>query len=322
MTGKKKALGRGLDALFGDIEVAVPARGSGGKSQGGGAKAGKNGGGTASEEAENAVLYIDIDNIRPNEMQPRQSFEPEAIEALAASIETYGVIQPVLLKKTKLGYELIAGERRWRAARKAGLKEIPAILREVTGEENALIAIIENMQRENLNPIEEAGAYRMVLDKYDLTQEQVARAVGKSRSHVANTLRVLKFPEELLEYMRVGLLSLGHANAIGALRDPALQLSTAQRIVKNGLTVRESEKLCAQIAEERGGNGKKKPSARKAARKGEEIRRVEEDLTSLVGTKVVISGDANSGSVELRYFERTGLDEIVEFLRKAGERRR
>jgi len=314
MAGKKKALGRGLGALFEDIETAAPV-----KEKAAGKAAGRPT--AAKPESENAVLYIDIDDIRPNEMQPRQAFEPETIDELAASIETYGVIQPVLLRKTKLGYELIAGERRWRAARKAGLRKIPAILREVTEEENALIAIIENMQREDLNPLEEASAFRAVIGQYGMTQEALSRAVGKSRPHIANTLRILKLPPEIQEYLRSGLLSLGHANALGAVRDPQAQIRLAGRAAANTLSVRETEKLCVMEAEASGGAKAKKKTPRKDARKTAEIRRVEEELTSLLGTKVVISGDRESGSVELRYYGPDDLDGIVEFLRNAGERR-
>jgi len=314
MTGKKRALGRGLDALFGDAEAFVPASAPASAATAAPAATPK----AAPQAPENAVLYVGIDEIRPNAMQPRQTFDDEAIDELATSIETYGVIQPVLLKKTELGFELIAGERRWRAARRAGLKAVPALLREVTGEENALIAIIENMQRKDLNPIEEAGAYRNVIDEYGLTQEALARATGKSRSHIANTLRLLKFQDEILEYLRTGVLTLGHANALGAVRDRESQVKFAHRIVKNGLTVREAEKICAESAQ----TASKPKKPRRNVRKTEDIRRVEEELTSLLGTKVVISGDEESGSVELRYFQRTGLDEIVEFLREAGMDRR
>ncbi|MDR1816309.1 MAG: ParB/RepB/Spo0J family partition protein [Clostridiales Family XIII bacterium] len=312
MTGKTKALGRGLDALFGDMQTPVlttrrqPASENPSEKQ------------PPAAAPENAVLYLDIDEIKPNGMQPRQTFDAETIEELAASIETYGVIQPILVKKTDLGYELIAGERRWRAARKAGLREIPSIVKNVTSEENALIALIENMQREDLNPLEEAGAYRTIIGKYRMTQEALSRAVGKSRSHIANTLRLLKFPEEILEYLRTGALSQGHANALGAVRDEATQQKIAERIVRNGLSVREAERICADAAH---GREKQKRRPRRDAAKSEDIRRVEEELTSLVGTKVVIKGTRATGSVELQYFEEDGLDEIVEFLRAAGKSR-
>ena len=300
MAGKKPALGAGLGALFADIETTVPAvqnRAGGRKEQ---------------EVPENAVLYVDIDDIKPNSMQPRQNFAPEAIDELAASIETYGVIQPVILSKAEVGYELVAGERRWRAARKAGLKTIPSIVRQVTGEENALFAIIENVQREDLNTVEEATAYRKIINKYGMTQETLSKVVGKSRPHISNTLRTLQMPPEILEFLRTGLLTLGHANALGAVKDKKQQVRLAEKIVKAGSSVRDAEKMAA--AQAKGKQGQK----RKAKEKSSDIRVVEQELTSALGVRVVINGDGEKGSVELRYFDRDGLDEIIELLHKAA----
>ncbi|MDR3363536.1 MAG: ParB/RepB/Spo0J family partition protein [Clostridiales Family XIII bacterium] len=323
MAGKKQALGRGLNALFGEIETAVPAK----KDIGAGAArdGGKNAGAKPKTKkpetgmpaaAENAVLYIDIDEIKPNSMQPRQSFDSAAIEELAASIETYGVIQPVILKQAKNGYELVAGERRWRAARKAGLRAVPAIVREVTSEENALIAIIENMQRENLNTVEEAMAFRTIIGKYGMTQEALAKAVGKSRPHIANTLRTLHMPPEIVDMLRTGALTLGHANALGAVKETDAQVKLAEKIAKDGLSVREAERLAAAQAE------KKAARAKPISSKTNEIRIVEQELTSTMGAKVVINGNGEKGSVELRYYDRQGLEEIIELLRSAGARRK
>ena len=300
MAGRKPALGRGLDSLFGDLELNVPA------------KEGRVDNNSAVPE--NAVLYIGIDDIKPNSMQPRQSFDPETIEELAASIEAYGVIQPVILAKAETGYELVAGERRWRAARKAGLKTIPAIIREVTNEENALIAIIENMQREDLNTIEEATAFKKVISKYGMTQEALAKIIGKSRPYIANTLRTLQLPPEIVEFLRQGELSLGHANAIGALKDSKKQVQLAEKIVKNGYSVREAERLAAQAANKKPANTKRKEA------KTNDIRIIEQELTSSTGVRVVINGDGEKGSVELRYFDRQGLDEIIDLLRMVSAR--
>ena len=303
MAGKKPALGRGLEALFGEAEVRVPIAEplSGTYSRG-----------TEKDEKvpENAVLYIDIDDIKPNSMQPRQNFDPDTIEELAASIETYGIIQPVLLSKAAIGYELIAGERRWRAARKAGLKTVPAIVRGVTKEENALIAIIENMQREDLNTIEEASAYRAIIDKYGMTQEAIAKAVGKSRPHIANTLRTLGMPQEIIDMLKAGKLTLGHANALGIVKDKRQQIGLSERIVKKGLSVREAERLANALNNE---VLKKEPQRAKS----EEIHAIEQELTSLTGVRVVINGDGSKGNVELKYSDRQGLEEIIDLLRKA-----
>jgi len=312
MGGKKPALGRGLNALFGDIEVEVPAIRS--EEAGAVTKPSASKGGESAPE--DMVLYIDIDDIKPNAMQPRQAFDPDTIEDLAASIKTYGIIQPVLLAKAEIGYELIAGERRWRAARKAGLKAIPAIIREVTSEENALIAIIENMQREDLNVLEEATAYRTIINQYKLTQEELSRAVGKSRPHIANILRVLGLPHEVKELLREGTLTLGHANALGAVKDTEKQAGLVKKIVAKGLSVREAERLAGALSNEKTAKKKQKGS------KPVEIRVIEQELTSSIGVRVVINGDAEKGSVDLKYFDRSGLEEIIDLLRKAGARKK
>lgn len=247
MAGKKQALGRGLSALFGEIEVPVPAKNDADAPE----EKGKQSKKTLEIDAEtaNSVLYIDIDEIKPNAMQPRQSFPAEAIEELADSISALGVIQPLILRKAAVGYEIVAGERRWRAARKAGLRKIPAIVRELSEEENALIAIVENMQREDLNTVEEAMAFKAILEKYGMTQEDLSKAVGKSRPHIANTLRALKLPPDVVEYLRTGELTLGHANALGAVKDHGKLIRIAEKIAKNGLSVREAERLAQEAAQ-------------------------------------------------------------------------
>ena len=309
MAGKKQALGRGLEALFGEIDARVPVDG-GTERSGAGPENIRVNADTDAAAPENMVLYIDIDEIKPNSMQPRQSFNPESIEELASSIEAYGVIQPVILAKAKTGYELVAGERRWRAARKAGLKTIPAIVRDVTHEETALIAIIENMQREDLNTIEEATAYKAVIKKFGMTQEGLSKAVGKSRPYIANTLRVLAMPPEIIELLRSGALTLGHANALGAVKDAEQQVALAEKAAKKGLSVRETERLSAALAD--GKPASKEPN--------EEIRRIEQELTSALGVKVAISGEGKKGTVRLKYFDRQDLEEIIELLRRAGAR--
>ena len=311
MAEKKTGLGRGLDALFGDIEIRVPAR----EDIKPNAESNKTNKSVKNEQG-NAVIYIDIDEIKPNSMQPRKTFDPDAIEELAASIEAYGIIQPIVLSKAAKGYELVAGERRWRAARKAGLKTIPAIIREVSREETALIALIENMQREDLNTIEEAMAFRTIISKYRMTQEGLARAVGKSRPHIANTLRTLGMPPEIVELLRTGALTLGHANVLGAIAENEQQIKLAEKVAKNGISVRETERLAAAMSDKK----QKRKTTQKA--KTNEMRMIEQELTSVTGTRVVISGDEEKGSVELRYFDRPGLEEIIDLLRSAGTHRK
>jgi len=311
MAGKKQALGRGLDALFGETETPVPIRAAADRDRDRERESTPGNGGEGAATSGNAGLFVDIDEIKPNSAQPRQFFDPEKIEELAASIESHGVIEPVVLRKANIGYELVTGERRWRAARKAGLREIPAIVRDISDEESAMIAIIENMQREDLNTVEEARAYQLIIQKYGITQEELAKAVGKSRPYIANTLRVLAMQEEIVDMLGRGALTLGHANALGAVKDARLQLALARKVVKKGLSVRETERLAALT--------EKLPAGKGADRtKSDEIRGVEQELTSVTGVRVRINGDGKKGSVELRYFDRQGLEEIIELLRKGG----
>jgi len=307
MAGKSTGLGRGLDALFGDSEIRVPA-----KTTKAGGETGKN---TSKTAEGNAYLYVDIDEIKPNKEQPRQVFDQDKLEGLAASIETSGVIQPLILTKAKTGYELVSGERRWRAARIAGLKKVPATVCEVTDEQKALFAIIENMQREDLNTIEEAAAYQAMIQNYGMTQEGLSKAVGKSRPHIANTLRTLGMPAEIIEFLRNGELTLGHANALGSIKDEKRQLVLARKIVKSGLSVREAERLA-------GGADKKSVKTREKSANVVEILAVEQELTSATGIRVKIKGSDNKGRVELQYFDRQGLEEIIDLLRGARTRKK
>jgi ParB family chromosome partitioning protein len=304
---RKNGLGRGLDALFGEINVAVAAVPEP-KHEGRNVDTG----GT-----ESSVLYIDIDAIKPNAMQPRQQFNEENIEGLAESIRLHGVIQPIMLRESGTGYELVAGERRWRAARKAGLREIPAIVRTLSSEENALFAIIENVQREDLNPLEEAGAFRKIMDVYGMTQENISRSVGKSRPYIANTLRLLKLPQEIREMITAGNLTSGHANALGGIKDSEKQLAVARQVVREGLSVREVELLAAKLS------GKQKEAAAvkaKPRRKNEEIRRVEEELTGLIGTRVTINSNGKNGVVEIHYYSRDELEGLIDDFRAMRKR--
>jgi ParB family chromosome partitioning protein len=297
MAGQKKnGLGRGLDALFGEIDTSVPVR----REERG------------EDVTEGSIIYVSLDDIKPNVMQPRKAFSDETLENLAQSIESHGVIQPVMLKKKDKGYELVAGERRWRAARRAGLKEIPAIIRELNQEENALFAIIENMQREDLNPMEEAAAFRRVIDTYHLTQDNLSKSVGKSRPYIANTLRLLKLPERIRELLESGELTLGHANAIGGLKDEKKQVELALQIARQGLSVREAESLSAKV---NGRHTTARPKA-KTKRKSEEVRGVEEELTSIVGTRVTIDSNGKNGVIEIHYYSREELDGLIDDLRR------
>jgi ParB family chromosome partitioning protein len=297
---KKKALGKGLDALFGEINTSVSAT----PTKAGGAS------------DENSIVYVNIDDVKPNAMQPRKQFDEEALKNLAASIETYGVIQPVMLRKNGVGYELVAGERRWRAARKAGLREVPAIVRNLNEEENALFAMIENMQREDLNPMEEAAAFRNIMDTYGMTQDEMSKSVGKSRPYIANTLRLLKMPREIQDMLEQGAFTLGHANAIGAIKDKNRQIAAARQIVREALSVREAEALAAR---ESGKPGSVNARRAKPRKKNAEIRGIEEELTSLLGTRVTIGSNGKNSVIEIHCYSRDELEGIIDELRTMGK---
>ena len=300
---KAKGLGKGLEALFGDAEVApVEKKQATGKKQ----TAGKT---EESPSEESGVLYVSIDDIRPNTAQPRKVFDEEKLEELAASVERHGVIQPVVLRRHGVGYELVAGERRWRAARMAGLKEIPCIVKELSDEENMLLAIIENMQREDLNPIEEAEGLKQMIDSYGLTQEQVSYSVGKSRPYITNSLRLLKLPGKVQELAAEGKITTGHARALAAVKSQQKQIELATRAAKEGLSVRQIEALAKET---------KEPAAKPAKKKAKtaDEKRVEEDLRSILGTKVNLNRKGKKGKIEIEFYSADELERLIELLRE------
>ena len=247
MAAKKGGLGRGLDALFADVPVTAPETNKKAEK--------KEKEEIAETAAEDRVNYIKIHEIMPNVNQPRKTFNEDKIEELADSIREHGIIQPIVVRKKKKGYEIVAGERRWRAAMKAGLAEVPCLLKELTDEQNMLIAIIENMQREDLNPIEEAEGLHQMVSTFGLTQEQVSKSVGKSRPYITNALRLLKLPEYIREKLAEGVISAGHGRTLITVEDEDLRRQLFDKIVAEGLSVRETEKLVAEL----GKPAKKKP---------------------------------------------------------------
>ncbi len=263
--------------------------------------------------AAESVVYINLNDIKPNAAQPRKNFDQESLQELADSIRTYGVIQPVLLRPARKGYELVAGERRWRAARLAELKSIPAIIRDLDERQNAFYALIENMQREDLDPIEEAEGLQEIIGNYGLTQEEASKVVGKSRSYVTNSLRILKLPEEVKLLVSGGQLSAGHARAIAGLETPQLQLEAAEKAAKEGWSVRQIETYTQVQAKPK---KRKKPG--KSRLKSADVRAVEEDLSMSLGTRVHISGSEKRGKIEIEYFSRDELDRLIELLRSLG----
>lgn len=303
---KAKGLGKGLDALFGDVEV-TPVKSADKKESSKQAKvdtAAKKSDET--EASQGGVLYIDINDIKPNTGQPRKHFDEEKLEELASSIQQHGLIQPIVLRKLKTGYEIVAGERRWRACRIVGLKEVPCIVKELTDEENMLLAIIENMQREDLNPIEEAEGLKQMIDTYGLTQEQVSYSVGKSRPYITNSLRLLKLPEEVRTLTASGEISVGHAKALAAVKDRDKQITLAKKTAKDGLSVRQIELM----AKETKAPARKAPKVKKSA----DEKKIEEDMKNALGTKVNLNRKGKKGKIEIEFYSDEELERLIELI--------
>lgn len=287
MAAKKGGLGKGLDALLMDNAVE--------------------------EISPSSAVKLKIMDIEPNRSQPRKDFAEDALSELADSIEKYGVLQPLLVRPYGDGYQLIAGERRWRAARLAGLTEVPVVIREMTDEEAATLALIENLQREDLNPVEEAFGFRKLMDDFSLTQEEAAEKVGKSRPAVANALRLLKLPAEALDLVRSGKISAGHARALLAFPTEEQMLQTANLIVEKGISVRETERLAKKAS-------KPKKEAPPAARRAPYYEQIELTLTEALCRKVrVQSGKNDTGTLEIAFNSKEDLERIAHALHSLEE---
>lgn len=274
----RKGLGKGLSALIPSLQ--------------------------ASEKRE--IVEIPLDELRPNPYQPRIELDEEAIESLAESIKTHGIIQPIVVREKEGYYEIVAGERRFRAAQKAGLEKVPAVVKNIGDEECALIALVENLQRENLNPLEEALAYKNLQDKFGLKQEEIAERIGISRSTVANTLRILSLPEEVKEMIATDRLSRGHAVALSGLQDRDLQIRAAKTVVRNSLSVRETEKLVNLLKAKRD-----KRSGERSERAS--IREMEELIAQKTGLKTKIR--IKKSAIEVVISARS-IEEIREMLKR------
>ncbi len=285
---KGRGLGRGLEALIIDTEIPAIEPESG--------------------PSKDGVSYIDINEIKPNRNQPRKLFDADRLQELADSIQEHGVIQPLIVRSVDNGFELVAGERRWRAARLAGLKAVPCLLRELSEEENALIAIIENMQREDLNPIEEAEGLNRMIDAFGLTQEQVSKSVGKSRPYITNSLRLLKLPTEIKDMLSQGTLTPGHGRALLSMPDLKVQLAVAQKIANEGLSVRAVE---AMVQKKQG----TKTQTHKHAERDANTLQLERELKEILGTKVKINMAGKKGRIEIEYYSREELERLIELLK-------
>jgi ParB family chromosome partitioning protein len=268
-------------------------------------------------EDKNEVVTLKISQIEPNRNQPRRTFDEDALQELALSISEHGVLQPILVRPMIYGgYQIVAGERRYRASRMAGLTEIPAIVRELTDSETMQIALIENLQRSDLTTLEEAMGYQTLMDEYDFSQEDVARIVGKSRSAVANTLRLLSLPDEVKDLLEQGKLSAGHARALLIVEDDKIAVDTARKIVSDGLSVRETEKLVKKT--ESAAPQKKKTSS---VKKVTAYTEVELALTTALGTKVTVTENKNKkgGTLNIEFYDPEELFSLTHKLEKLWE---
>ncbi len=308
MTSTKKGLGRGLGALFGD-DIVNEVREDRENIKSEPTSKDKNNGKPDAEI--NRGIQIKISLIEPNSGQPRKNFNEEQLQELADSIKQYGILQPLLVQKKGDLYEIIAGERRWRAAKIAGLKEIPVVIREYNKQQAVEIALIENVQREDLNPIEEALAYQRLMQEFHLKQEEIAARVCKNRSTITNSMRLLKLNQEVQQMLADSLISSGHARALLGIEDVNQQLTLAKRIVEEHLSVREVEKAVKQL--EKGSKENKKKEKNEALELV--FRELENRLKSVMGTKVNINRkDRSKGRIEIEYYSEEELERIVELI--------
>ena len=262
---------------------------------------------------EKGVSEIDINKISPNREQPRKVFDETALEELASSIKQVGVIQPVILAKDGDFYTIIAGERRWRAAKIAGIEKIPAIVKDYDKTVSFEIALIENLQRENLNSIEEANGYKQLIDNFSLSQEEVADKVGKSRSAVTNALRLLNLDKDVQELVLENKISGGHARALLGLNDNTKQMELAEKIIENGLSVRAAEALVKAV------NAEKPVQAKESTFNTSGYKTIEKDLKDIFGTKVKLNCKKNKGKIEIEYYSDADLERILEIIKKMDE---
>lgn len=288
---KRFGLGKGLNALIPEDTVILEP------------KKGKD------KNDDNGYSLIDINLIKSNESQPRKSFDDEKIMELAESIKSNGIIQPLILRKDKDEYIIVAGERRWRAAKYIGIKEIPAVIMDLTEKQILEISLIENIQREDLNSIEEAIAYKKLISDFDLTQEQLSKRIGKSRVAITNTMRLLNLSEDVQQYIIEGVISEGHGRALLAITDSKLQCELAQNVIDDKLSVRELEFLIRKL------KTKSEPSKSKAKKETNPYyKEVIEKLENYFGTKVNVTNKNNKGKIEIEYYSEEDLQRILEII--------
>ncbi len=280
----RKGLGKGLDALLSS---------------------------TSSLEEKNNIIEVKINEIEPNKDQPRKVFDEEKLKKLAESIKEHGVVQPIIVRREKNRYIIVAGERRWRASKIANLKTIPVIVKDLSSREIMEVALIENLQREDLNPIEEAEAFAKLMEEFNMTQEEVGKIVGKSRAAVANSVRLLSLAQEIKEMLTDGRITSGHARTLVTIEDPERQKELANLIIDKNLNVRETEMLAA-------GEQKKKKKIKTERKENVEVLDLEEKLKSIYGTKVNLIKGRNKGKIVFEYYSKDEFERIIEILLNYG----
>ena len=309
MAGKKSGLGRGLDALF--PEKTVQSKPKTVKTVKEEKKVAVDTKKSSQQETSNGERMMKISMIEPNREQPRKKFDEDALQELSESIKQYGILQPLLVSDKKDYYEIVAGERRWRAAKMAGLKEVPVVVKEFSTQEIVEISLIENIQREDLNPVEEAMAYKRLIDEFHLKQDEIAERVSKSRTAVTNSMRLLKLDSRVQQMMVDEMISAGHARAILAISDPEQQYNAAMKVFDEKLSVRETEKLVKEILN---------PVPEKPEKPVDEAQNLvyqnlEEKIKQIIGSKVAIHRKNNDkGKIEIEYYSKDELERIVELL--------
>lgn len=312
MAGKKSGLGRGLDALF--PEKTVQSKPKTVKTVKEEKKVAVDTKKSSQQETSNGERMMKISMIEPNREQPRKKFDEDALQELSESIKQYGILQPLLVSDKKDYYEIVAGERRWRAAKMAGLKEVPVVVKEFSTQEIVEISLIENIQREDLNPVEEAMAYKRLIDEFHLKQDEIAERVSKSRTAVTNSMRLLKLDSRVQQMMVDEMISAGHARAILAISNPEQQYNAAMKVFDEKLSVRETEKLVKSILTPT----KKKPVVSNPTEDAI-YESLEEKMKGITGTRVFIHRKKNNkGKIEIEYYSRDDLDRIIDLFESIG----
>lgn len=308
---KKKALGRGIGSLLGGHSGPAPSREAPRAEMPARASSAAEVKPAAAPESGNRIWNLSVEKLMPSAYQPRQHFKKEDLEELASSIKAKGILQPIIARKSGAGFEIIAGERRWRAAQMAGLHEVPVILKTFDDLETLEMAIIENIQRSDLSPIEEAEAYQRLATQFDMSQAQIAEKVGKERATVANAMRLLQLPKQVREYIAQGLLSAGHSKVLLSLSDDKIQVQLAKKVMNEGLSVRKLEALLkSKLAEKEGMSTQNKSMS--SQMDTHLVADIEDKLKKALNTKVNIQYQAGKGQISIHFYDKEQFNQLIE----------